>query len=141
MWTCSGITSSFSTTSRIDCQALALERTSSVLVSSTAATPTRAPSTSSVTAPLPLSRWLSESEPPPSPPPEPPLPLPPKSTEPPVPFMPPSLICTGSVPGISDTLPAPPVERASPEEAPPPDAPKTSARRWASSRALMYFSS
>ena len=53
MCTCSGITSSFSITSRIERQACGVERTSRVLVSSTAETPTRSPSTSRLTLTLP----------------------------------------------------------------------------------------
>ena len=58
MCTCSGITSSRSMTSLIDRHACRLARTSSVLVSSTADTPTLSPPTSRVTAPLPCSRLV-----------------------------------------------------------------------------------
>ncbi|MNI64545.1 hypothetical protein D3C73_1199960 [compost metagenome] len=53
MCTCSGITSSFSITSRIERQACGVERTSNVFVSSTADTPTRSPSTSRLMLTLP----------------------------------------------------------------------------------------
>ncbi|MNM59975.1 hypothetical protein D3C81_712420 [compost metagenome] len=56
MWTCSGITSSFSITSWIDRQACGVERTSNALVSSTADTPTWSPATSRLTLMLPCSR-------------------------------------------------------------------------------------
>ncbi|MCW0417615.1 hypothetical protein NB689_003369 [Xanthomonas sacchari] len=151
MCTCIGITSSFSTTSRIERQACGVERTSRVLVSSTADTPTLSPCTSRVTLPLPDVRGDNCRLPLPRPPPLLPeelllprlsllLPrLPPKLPPPrlllSLPLKPPRpppfnwLICE---PGISEALESPRL---------PPPAPNTSARRSARSLALMYLSS
>src|SRR5690606_1004724 len=147
MCTCIGITSRRSTTSRIDFQAREVVRTSKVLASTTADTPTRSPSTSRGTLPLPFWRGSSCSVPSPSPPPLPVPPMPlsmppesmsPESSKPPSPLPPalPEPIENGSAPGASDTLPSPPVK---PRELLPP--PNTSDRRSARSLALMYFSS
>src|SRR5690606_17106078 len=125
MCTCSGITSRRSTTSRIERQACALERTSSVLVSSTVDTPTWLPSTSNDTEPLPGSRGSSDNAPS-LPPPTGALLVPPST--------PPSRISVEVSPGIR--LPA---SRLPPRW--PPLPPNTSARRSASSLALMYLSS
>src|SRR3546814_9928909 len=60
MCTCIGITSRRSTTSRIDFHARVVVRTSRVLVSSTADTPTRSPSTWRVTLALRSEEHTSE---------------------------------------------------------------------------------
>src|SRR5690606_40532428 len=76
--TCIGITSSWPITSRIDCHACGLARTSSELVSSTADTPTSSPSTSRLTLALPSCAAPSDiSPPPPVPAPDASPPLPP----------------------------------------------------------------
>ena len=125
MCTCIGITSMRSITSRIDFHCDGLARTSSELVSSTADTPTSAPSTLRVTLPLPL-RLAGRVPPSPRPVLTAALEVPDLSS------MPPSLISVVPTPGIieGDSLPLLPL--------PPPN---TSARRSARSRALMYFSS
>src|SRR6478672_1851251 len=110
MCTCSGITSRRSMTSLIERQAAPVERTSRVLVSSTADTPTLSPPTSSVTAPLPLPWlfWFSDRLPLPRPPvpDESPLSLPfmpiPAELVPLVSSIPESWISVGLVPGISE---------------------------------------
>ena len=122
--TCNGITSMRSITSRIDCHAAGLARTSSELVSSTADTPTSMPSTRRVTRPLPLPLF---GRLPPSPRPIAALEVPPLSSTPA------SWISVASTPGISCGGPLPPACWLPP--------PNTSDRRSARSRALMYFSS
>src|SRR5690606_9626365 len=135
--------SSRSTTSRIDFQAVGVVRTSSALVSSSADTPTRSPSISSVTPLAPPRSWLSDIEPLPNPPPLllPPLddpiapivsPSPPRPESPNWPPPPPTV--AGVSPGISEGPSPPPPERRLPP-------PNTSDRRSARSRARMYLSS
>lgn len=140
-------------TSRMDVHACGVERTSKVLVSATADTPTLSPSTSRVTAPLPLLRGDSCRLPLPSPPLLLPVPLlPPKllpeelpsllsPTLPPVmPELPPMLLSRlpnappstlVSEPGASEALESPLLLRP----------PNTSDNRSARSLALMYFNS
>ncbi len=136
MCTCIGITSIFSTTSRIERQARGVARTSRVLVSSTADTPTRSPSTCKVMLALPSLRSDRPNALPSPMLPEDAPPCPPKSMVVVLLSMPPPRICTASVPGISETGESPPDWRV-----PPPPAPNTSDRRSARSRALTYLSS